>query len=152
MSIDRYKYLLTKYVMIDACFSDMVIVGTFDSIGAVNTFMNTSDDYPKDTKFISCRQINEYEFGAKRYKIELTSIPYNPVNRVNELKGFFEEEPTIEDLEDRAETQPLFLDFKKKGYSIHTYPGHDSMSLQFWGWAIVLNEDGTWFWEDTSGG
>lgn len=24
--------------------------------------------------------------------------------------------------------------------------------LQFCGWSINLNEDGTWFWEDTTGG
>jgi hypothetical protein len=32
------------------------------------------------------------------------------------------------------------------------YKKKNSISLQFWGWAIVLNDDGTWFWEDTSGG
>ena len=24
--------------------------------------------------------------------------------------------------------------------------------LQFNGWSIILNEDGTWYWEDTTGG
>lgn len=28
----------------------------------------------------------------------------------------------------------------------------ERISLQFWGWCINLMPDGTWFWEDTSGG
>ena len=28
----------------------------------------------------------------------------------------------------------------------------NSINLQLWGWAIVLNEDGTWYWEATDGG
>ena len=24
--------------------------------------------------------------------------------------------------------------------------------LQFWGWELILNHDGTWTWNDTSGG
>jgi hypothetical protein len=24
--------------------------------------------------------------------------------------------------------------------------------LQFWGWELILKDDGTWFWNDTSGG
>ncbi len=32
---------------------------------------------------------------------------------------------------------------------LHTYR---YIQFQFLGWAIVLNEDGTWDWEDTSGG
>mgnify|MGYP003576921839 CR=1 FL=1 len=28
----------------------------------------------------------------------------------------------------------------------------DRVMLLFWGWEIVLNDDGTWYWSDTTGG
>jgi hypothetical protein len=38
--------------------------------------------------------------------------------------------------------------------SAHTvfYEFPDKVEIQFWGWAVVLLKDGTWFVTDTSGG
>ncbi len=147
-----YKFLLLKYVWVRNDYGDPEILGTFDSLVDVNRFLETSDDYLTDQKFISCRQINEYKYKGTSYRLDLTAVPFNPVDKIGELKKFFKEEPTIDDLLTNKIHQVNFVEHKKKGYSVHTYFGKDSLSLQLWGWAIVLSNDGTWFWEDTSGG
>ena len=147
-----HKYILFKYVWVRNDYDDQEILGTFDSIADVNRFLETSGGYLTDQKFISCRQINEYKYKGTSYRLDLTSTPHNPISSIGELEKFFKEEPTIEDLLTNKVHQVRFVEHKKKGYSVHPYFSKDSLSLQLWGWAIVLSNDGTWFWEDTSGG
>jgi hypothetical protein len=35
---------------------------------------------------------------------------------------------------------------------LEIYDTGGNITLQFWGYAVTLNTDGTWSWEDTSGG
>lgn len=146
-----FKYMLTKQVWESRDYGKEEVLGIFDRFDDVNEFLRTSG-YPSNIKFFTCRQIIEVPLGGTNIRLDLTSVPFNPISKIGELKQFFEEEPTIAEFEERNTTQPDFLEYKKKGYSVHTYFDDDSMSLQFWGWAIVLKEDGIWFWEDTSGG
>ena len=37
-------------------------------------------------------------------------------------------------------------------YDLDIEVKQDSVELYIWGGGIVLNEDGTWYWNDTSGG
>jgi hypothetical protein len=102
--------------------------------------------------FISCRQLCEFPVGDTHYQLELTSVPNNPYNRIGELADLFADEPTISEFEKQEQTQPSFLEYKKNGYSITPRFLVGKVEFQLWGWAIVLLEDGTWFWEATDGG
>ena len=49
-------------------------------------------------------------------------------------------------------TMWLHRDLKMDVKLPSVYLKKDRIHLQFWGWAIVLLKDGSWFFEDTSGG
>jgi len=150
-----FKYILIEQILnCDSLdYGKPRILGTFDSIATVNRFIQTSTDYELDDgtkpKFIMCRQICEFPSKYLRYRLELSSIPHNPYNKIGELADLFSDEPPIGFHIDSCAN---LSDHRRSGYSIHPYFEDGSLSLQLLGWAIVLKEDGTWFWEDTSGG
>lgn len=148
-----YKYLLIQKIYDGDRYHNPEVVGTFDNIAAANRFIESSPDYPDNIKFISCRQLIEYPFKDTHYQLDLTSVPYNPVHRIGELRRLIEDEPSIEDFMNDPAYQESFVEHRFSGLSIHPYfTKHDTLDLQFWGWCITLNKDGTWFWQDTSGG
>jgi hypothetical protein len=131
------------------------VLGTFDNFQAVNRFIQTSTDYElgdgTKPKFTTCKQICYSPVGGTPYQLELINVQHNPYNRIGELADIISEEPTILDFEKRSENQPAFLAHQKNGYAVHPYFSKNKLKLQFWGWAIVLKEDGTWFMEATDG-
>jgi len=58
---------------------------------------------------------------------------------LDRVKEMLETEPTIEYPVPEIRVTPI----------LHN---EDLIILQFLGWSIDLNKDGTWNWEDTSGG
>jgi hypothetical protein len=64
----------------------------------------------------------------------------------------FKEEPTIEKRNKLTPWDlPLYKKYTEKGISAHVSIKEGSVSLQFLGWEVVLKEDGTYIWGDTSG-
>lgn len=133
---------------------NVVVLGMFDSLQLVNHFVRTYPRYPEGIRFV---QENENIYFDDLQKtpilLQLQRVAENPHNKVGEVVAAFRDEPTIENLLTDDKHQVGFVNYKKRGYSCQPFQfSKSSMSLQFWGWAIVLNEDGTWFMEDTSGG
>lgn len=151
-----YKYLLTKYVLLPAHlggWGKMEILGTFSCIQNANRFLWTSPDYGDDFKFISCRQIIERpDASGNKIKLDLTSVPYNPIDKIGELQRLIEDEPSIQDFIDDPVHQEGFVEHQLAGISFHPYVKEDEITLQLWGWSIRLFRDGTWFFEATDGG
>lgn len=64
----------------------------------------------------------------------------------------FKEEPTIEKRNNLTPWDlPDYKKFTEEGVSTHVYITKSGISLQFLGWRVVLKEDGTYTWADTSG-
>jgi len=150
------QYMLIERIYDGDSYHNPRILGVFTNMLAVERFIQTSTDYElpdgKKPKFVSCRQLIEFPVGDTRYQLELTSIPLNPYNRIGELADQFADEPSFLEHENNFQAQSSFLAHLKNGISVHLWFGKDRLDLQFWGWAIVLLEDGTWFWEATDGG
>jgi len=68
------------------------------------------------------------------------------MNNLEKVKELLKEE--IRDMKNKKRIK-LFKDDLTIDPILHN---KDMIILQMWGWSINLLEDGTWFWEDTSGG
>jgi len=133
---------------------NVVALGTFDDIQQVNRFIQTHKVYPPKLRFIQeAQNIYFTDEDGTPVLLRLERVKHNPQNKVGEVWSAFDDEPTIENLLTDDSHQKSFVEHKKLGYSCKPYRwGTHSMCIQFWGWAIVLHEDGTWHWEATDGG
>jgi len=68
------------------------------------------------------------------------------MNNLEKVKELLKEE--IRDMKNKKRIK-LFKDDLTIDPILHN---ENMIILQLWGWSINLLEDGTWFWEDTSGG
>ena len=152
-----FKYLLTKQVRQRGVvglgvFGNVEMLGTFDSIDNVNEYLDSAG-YTSNIKFISCRQIIETEMLGIQTRLDLTSIPFNPIDKIGELRNAFEEEDTIEGLlcatneagdsltsqdDELVTVEPRFLG--------------GELFLKFSQFGISLLKDGTWKYEYTGYG
>ena len=148
-----YKYLLTKYILLPyGTFGDVDVLGTFDSIDTVNEFLHSAG-YADNIKFISCRQIIETEMLGKQTKLDLTSVPYNPIDKIGELLNAFKEEETVLDLlcaRDQV-TDDLIADEDLHVVVEPKFLGGE-LFLHFCQFGISLLKDGTWKYEYTGYG
>lgn len=138
-------------------FGETQILGTFDSVQNANYFASCRFIYTELPAFKdsnkSLKQVRYFnDKDNNRCRLTLTPTTQNPYDNLGALKLAFKDEPLIGDAQGSDLTHESFLEHIKKGFAIYPYYLKDKVSLQFWGWAINLYEDGTWFFEDTSGG
>jgi hypothetical protein len=75
-----------------------------------------------------------------------SELEQTKIDTLNKIRCLLEEDMKLENPDN-------FKKFSGK-LEIIAYPNsiNNSVNLQFCGWQIVLNTDGTYFWMDTSGG
>ena len=143
-----YQYLLTLQVWESDDYGDVEVLGTFDEIGNVNRFLRTAG-YPNHIKFISCRQIIETTTGKGRsIRLDLTSVPFNPIDKIGELRKALEEEETIMDLlcaTNEAGDSLTSQDDELVTVELRFLGGE--LFLKFSQCGISLLKDGTWKYE-----
>jgi hypothetical protein len=146
-----FKYMLTRRESRSGGYGSIEILGTFGEIANVNDFLRSSPDYPDYVKFISCRQIIETTIKGVPTRLELDSVPFNPIDKIGELTQALEEEETILDLQCATNEagDPLTSQDKELVTVQIKYIGKAKIFLQFSICGISLLEDGTWEYVDT---
>lgn len=147
-----FKYFLTLQVWESGDYSSVEVLGTFDEIANVNEFLYSAG-YPSRVKFISCRQIIETTIKGKAIRLDLRSVPFNPIDRIGELRNAFKQEETIKDLrcamdqttDDMIANEDLHVTVEPRFLS-------GELFLHFCLFGISLLKDGTWKYEDTGYG
>ena len=149
-----YKYLLSKQIRTnDSGYGNVEVLGTFDSIDNVNEFLRSSPTYPDHVKFISCRQIIETKMNGIATRLDLTSVPFNPVDTIGELCNAFKEQETILDLRCAMDqtTDDMIAD-EDMHYVVEPKFLGGELFLSFCQFGISLLKDGTWKYEYTGYG
>lgn len=147
-----FKYLLTLQVWERNDYGNEEVLGTFDEIDNVNRYLHTAG-YPSNIKFISCRQIIERSINGTNIRLDLRSVPFNPIDKIGELRMAFEEEETILDLLQARES--VTDDLTSQDDELVTvelrFLGGE-LFLKFSQCGISLLKDGTWKYEYTGYG
>lgn len=139
-----YKYILTREERRSGDYGSVEKLGVFDKIDNVNEFLQ-STGYPNHIKFISCKQIIESRMNNVPTKLTLTSIPFNPIDRIGELRNAFKEVETIMDLR-CAMDQTADDMIANEDTHVVVEPRFlgSGLFLQFCQFGISLFKDGTW--------
>ena len=142
---------------IEGHFGGGKVLGTFTSIQQVNYFTLCMFQQCDRTVFIStkdCPEQTQYftDEDGNPTKLTLSEVERNPYNKIGAVRMAFNDEPRIEEIEADDEDMKAYLAHVQKSYAVYPYYFSNRISLQLWGWAINLNEDGTWFFEATDGG
>ena len=146
-----FKYMLTQQVYDGTDFGNVEVIGTFGEIDNVNEFLRSSPDYPDYIKFISCRQIIEFSDESKCYKLDLITVPFNPIDKLGQVRKVMRKEKTILDLleADGICGDPLTANDDTLITVTIKNVASSEIFFSFETWGISLLEDGTWHFEES---
>lgn len=133
------------------------VLGTFDSVQNANYFAKCRFNYKDFPNFDNTREnLRQVRYitdkDNNQCRLTLSPTTQNPYDNLGALKLAFKDEPSINKILTNKDYQKSFVEHAMESHAVYPYYLKDKVSLQLWGWAINLFEDGTWFWEDTSGG